>query len=180
MIYCENIVKLLYTWQLFFLLIHRFHDFFFSIFDNRIATIAKTIFFFLFRQWRCRNCLFFNWTGNISGRGISVTVLPKFNKNEEREKEKGGERKQRNFGNTVTEIPLPKMLPVQLKKKAIATTPLLKKEKKKKLVWQLWQCDCRKWKKKNYEICEWVKKKVVTYTIFLQYFHNKSHVINYY
>ena len=34
--------------------------------------------------------------------------------------------------------------------------------------------------KKNYEICEWVKKKVVTYTIFLQYFHNKSHVINYY
>ena len=26
-----------------------------------------------------------------------ATVLPKFNKNEEREKEKGGERKQRNF-----------------------------------------------------------------------------------
>ena len=76
----------------------------------------------------------------------------KFNKNEEREKEKGGERKQRNFGNTVTEIPLPKMLPVQLKKKAIAATPLLKKEKKK-LFWQLWQCHCRKWKK-NHEICE--------------------------
>ena len=37
-------------------------------------------------------------------------------------------------------------------------------------------------KKKNgcSEICEKVKKKVVTYTIFLQYFHNKSHVINYY
>ena len=34
--------------------------------------------------------------------------------------------------------------------------------------------------KKNYEICEWVKKKVVTSTIFLQYFHNKSLVINYY
>ena len=62
---------------------------------------------------------------------ISATVLLKFNKNEEREKEKGGERKQRNFGNTVTEIPLPKMLPVQLKKKAIAATPLPKKEKKK-------------------------------------------------
>ena len=45
-----------------------------------------------------------------------ATVLSKFNKNEEREKEKGGERKQRNFGNTVTEIPLPKMLPGQLKK----------------------------------------------------------------
>ena len=74
-------------------------------------------------------------------------MLPKFNKNEEREKEKGGERKQRNFGNTVTEIPLPKMLPVQLKKKAIAATPLPKKEKKI-LFWQLWQCHCRKWKKK--------------------------------
>ena len=58
-------------------------------------------------------------------------MLPKFNKNEEREKEKVGERKQRNFGNTVTEIPLPEMLPVQLKKKAIAATPLPKKEKKK-------------------------------------------------
>ena len=34
--------------------------------------------------------------------------------------------------------------------------------------------------KKNYEICEWVKKKIVTSIIFLQYFHNKSHVINYY
>ena len=44
-------------------------------------------------------------------------MLPKFNKNRrERERQKGGERKKRNFGNTVTEIPLPKMLPVQLKK----------------------------------------------------------------
>ena len=74
-------------------------------------------------------------------------MLPKFNENEEREKEKGRERKQRNFGNTVTEIPLPKMLPVQLKKKAIAATPLPKKEKKN-LFWQLWQCYCQKWKKK--------------------------------
>ena len=55
--------------------------------------------------------------------------MPKFNKNEKREKEKRGERKQRNFGNTVTEIPLPKMLPGQLKKKAIAVMPLPKKEK---------------------------------------------------
>ena len=45
-----------------------------------------------------------------------ATVLPKFNKNEEREREKGGERKKRNFGNTVTKILLPKMLPGQLKK----------------------------------------------------------------
>ena len=59
-------------------------------------------------------------------------MLPKFNKNEEREKEKVGERKQRNFGNTVTEIPLPEMFPVQLKKK------------------QLRQRHCRKRKKKNF------------------------------
>ena len=78
--------------------------------------------------------------------------LPKFNKNEEREKEKGGERKQRNFGNTVIEIPLPKMLSVQLKK-AIATTLLPKKEKKK----LFGNCDnaiAENGKKKIYEICE--------------------------
>ena len=62
---------------------------------------------------------------------MSATVLPKFNKNEERKREKGGERKKRNFGNTVTEIPLPKILPGQLKKK------------------QLWQRHCRNRKKKN-------------------------------
>ena len=77
---------------------------------------------------------------------ISATVLPKFNKNEEREREKGGERKKRNFGNIVTEIPLPKMLSVQLKKSncgnaiaeigkkkivlAIVAMPLPKMEKK--------------------------------------------------
>ena len=98
MIYCENIVKILCTWQLFFLLIHRFHNFFFSIFSNGIATIVKInfffftlsamalpqlpkqifFFFFLFRQWHYRNCFFLNWPGRILGRGISVTVLPKF------------------------------------------------------------------------------------------------------
>ena len=36
------------------------------------------------------------------------------------------------------------------------------------------------WKKKCYEICERVKKKVVMSTIFLQHFHNKSHMISYY
>ena len=74
------IVKILWTRQLFFLLIHRFHNF-----------------FFYFRQWHCHNCqnkyiyiffpisamalsqlLFFNWPGSILGRGISVTVLSKF------------------------------------------------------------------------------------------------------
>ena len=60
-----------------------------------------------------------------------ATVLLKFNKNEEREKEKGGERKQRNFGNTVTEIPLPKMLPVPLKKKQLRQRHCQKRKKKK-------------------------------------------------
>ena len=93
MIYCENIVYV----TTFFLLIHRFHNFFFSIFSNGIATIVKinffffflhyrqwhwhncqnNFFFFLFRQWHYRNCFFFNWPGSILGRGISVTVLPK-------------------------------------------------------------------------------------------------------
>ena len=57
-------------------------------------------------------------------------MLPKFNKNEEREIEKGGERKQRNFGNTITEIPLPNMLPVQLKKKQLRQRHCQKKKKK--------------------------------------------------
>ena len=61
---------------------------------------------------------------------ISATVLPKFNKNEEREREKGGERKKRNFGNIVTEIPLPKILPVQLKKKQLRQRHCRNREKK--------------------------------------------------
>ena len=97
-------------------------------------------------------------------------MLPKFNKNEKREKEKRGERKQRNFGNTVTEIPLPKMLPGQLKKKAIAVMPLPKKEKKncfgncgnaiadnvkkKKFILTIMAIPLLKMEKKNYEICE--------------------------
>ena len=64
-----------------------------------------------------------------------------------------GERKQRNFGNTVTEIPLPEMLPVQLKKKAIAATPLPKKEKKN-FVLVIVAMRLPKMEKKNYEICE--------------------------
>ena len=68
--YCKNIVYV----TTFSLLIHRFHNFFFSIFGNGIATIAKTFFFFYifgnaiatiaktnffffhFRQWHCHNC----------------------------------------------------------------------------------------------------------------------------
>ena len=80
-------------------------------------------------------------------------MLPKFNKNEEREKEKGGERKQRNFSNTVTEIPLPKMLPVQLKKKSNYGNATAEKGKKK-IVLAIVAMPLPKMEKKNYEICE--------------------------
>ena len=82
-----------------------------------------------------------------------ATVLPKFNKNEEREKEKGGERKQRNFGNTVTEIPLPKILPVPLKKKSNCSNAIAEKGKKK-FVLVIVAMRLPKMEKKNYEICE--------------------------
>ena len=61
---------------------------------------------------------------------------------------------------------------------------------------ELWQCHCRNrgikfffnncgngiaknGGEKSYEIYERVKKKVVMSTIFLQHFHNKSHMISY-
>ena len=53
----------------------------------------------------------------------------------------------------------------------------------KKKNWQLWQCHCRKWEEKKIVVAEiWggIKKISVTSTIFLQHFHNKSHVISYY
>ena len=80
-------------------------------------------------------------------------MLPKFNKNEEREKEKGGERKQRNFGNTVTEIPLPKLLPVQLKKKSNCGNAIAEKGKKKNCFGNCGNVIVEN-RKKNYEICE--------------------------
>ena len=73
-------------------------------------------------------------------------------------------------------------------------------DKKQNLFRQLWKCHCRKWKKKKkillaigamallkmgkkkgmLRILWKSKKKVVTSTIFLQHFHNKSHMISYY
>ena len=79
-------------------------------------------------------------------------MLPKFNKNRREKKKKGGERKQRNFGNTVTEVPLPKMLPVQLKKKQLRQRHYRKK--KKKIVLAIVAMRLPKMEKKNYEICE--------------------------
>ena len=79
-------------------------------------------------------------------------MLPKFNKNEEREREKGGERKKRNFGNTVTEIHLPKMLLVQLKKSNCGNA--IAEIGKKKFVLAIMAMPLPKMGKKNYEICE--------------------------
>ena len=78
-------------------------------------------------------------------------MLPKFNKNEEREKEKGGERKQRNFGNTVTEIPLHKMLPGQLKKSNCGNAIA---DNVKKNYFDNCGNPFTENEKKNYEICE--------------------------
>ena len=92
--YYKNIVDVT---TFFFLLIHRFHNFFFhfrqwdchncqnnffffffTLSAMALPQLPKQFFFFLFRQWHYRNCFFFNWPGSILGRGISVTVLPKF------------------------------------------------------------------------------------------------------
>ena len=91
------IVKILWMWQLFFysFIIFFFHFrqwdchncqnnffffFFFTLSAMPLPQLPKQIFFFffLFRQWHYRNCFFFNWPGSILGRGILVTVLPKF------------------------------------------------------------------------------------------------------
>ena len=80
-------------------------------------------------------------------------MLSKFNKNEEREREKGGVRKKRNFGNTVTEIPLPKMLPGQLKKSNYGNA-IAEIGKKKICFGNCGNAIVENEKKKNYEICE--------------------------
>ena len=70
--YCKNVVKILWIWQLFFLLFHIFHNlFFFPHFRQcdchncqkfippiSAMPLPQTIFFFSshFRQWHCHNC----------------------------------------------------------------------------------------------------------------------------
>ena len=92
-------------------------------------------------------------------------MLPKFNKNEEREKEKGREKaeefRQHCYWNSSAQNAAR-----SVKKKTIAAMPLPKKGKK--IVLAIVAMPLPKMEKKNYEICEWVKKKVVTYTIFSQ------------
>ena len=58
MIYCENVVKILWTWQLFFFLFHRFFVtfFFFPPFSAMpLPQLLKKKFIPLFRQWHCHN-----------------------------------------------------------------------------------------------------------------------------
>ena len=82
-----------------------------------------------------------------------------------------------NFDNGNTEFPLPSFA-------ARVWSVRSEKEKKKKI----WQPNCGNGiaknggqKKRGSEIYGRVKKKKgVMYTIFLQHFHNKSHVISYY
>ena len=76
---------------------------------------------------------------------------------------------------------LPKMLKKKKKKKKICFgncgNGIAENVKKKKKVLAIVAMPLPKMEKKNYEICEWVKKKKLSRT---QYFHNKLHVINYY
>ena len=65
---------------------------------------------------------------------------------------KVGERKKRNFGNAVTEIPPSKMLPVQLKKKQLRQRHC-RKRKKKNCFGNCGNAIAENGKK-NYEICE--------------------------
>ena len=100
-----------------------------------------------------------------------------------------GERECMNFGNVITEIPA-----------ARSTCPSVCAEcsnwdvLKKNQLWQyycrnrgrkkfLWQFHCQNRGRKKIVVAEiWggIKKISVTSIIFLQHFHNKSHVISYY
>ena len=90
------IVKILCMWQLFFysftdFIIFFFHFqqwdchncqnnfFFFTLSAMALPQLPKQIFFFFpFSAMTLPQLLFFNWPDRILGRGISVTVLPKF------------------------------------------------------------------------------------------------------
>ena len=95
-----------------------------------------------------------------------------------------------NFDNVITEIPAtrsacPSVYVVcskwdVLNKKSIVAILLLKQGKGKK---KLWQCIVKIGEEKKImvtEIQRGIKKISVTSIIFLQHFHNKSHVISYY
>ena len=84
------IVKILWTWNLFFTLLEISKPFFFFHFRQcHYHNHQKKKFIPLFRQWHCRDCLFFilralyTRTHSIRagklGSGISSIPLPKFN-----------------------------------------------------------------------------------------------------
>ena len=129
-----------------------------------------------FRQQCCRNSTKMRREKKKKvereSRGISATLLPKFL--------------------------CPKMVPGQLKKSNCGNV-IAEKGKKKKKIWfgNCGNAIADNVKKKKFILANcgnpiadnakkklwntWMsKKKVVTFTIFSQYFHNKSHVINYY
>ena len=116
-----------------------------------------------------------NWGKRVNfGNGIAE-IQQKY----EREREKAGERK---FWISAM-ASLKFLLPKPANRETNCGNAIAEIGRKKNL-WQLWQCHCRKWEEKKNSGCQnhiWgIKKKSATSTIFLQYFHNKSQVINYY
>ena len=86
-----------------------------------------------------------------------------------------------NFGNVITEIPATRSAPK--KKKPNCDNTIAKIGEEKKTLWQLWQCIAEIGEEKKIVVTEiWggIKKISDTSIIFLQHFHNKSHVISYY
>ena len=94
-----------------------------------------------------------------------------------REKKKKGERESRGISEHCYRNSSAQNAARSVKKKSNCGNAIAEKGKKKFVLTIVAIAENGK---KIYDICEWVKKKVVTYTILLQYFHNKSHMINYY
>ena len=103
-------------------------------------------------------------------------TIAKIQQKYEREREKVGERECMNFGNVITEIPAARSTCLSmcavcskwdvLKKKTNCGNTIAEIGEEKKIVVT--------------EIWGGIKKISVMSIIFLQYFHNKSHVISYY
>ena len=110
----------------------------------------------------------------------------------ERERQKVGERECMNFSNVITKISAARSVCLSvcvvcskwdvLKKKTNCGNTIEEIGKKKKILWQLWQCIAERGEEKKIVVTEirgGIKKISATSIIFLQYFHNKSHVISY-
>ena len=112
----------------------------------------------------------------------------------EREREKVGERECMNFGNVITKIPAARsacpsvcvvcskwdVLKKKKKKKTNCGNTIVEIREEKNI---LWQCIAEIGEEKKIMVTKiWggIKKISATSIIFLQHFHNKSHVISYY